>query len=217
MYQGAIFDLDGVLVDTAKYHFLAWQALAQKLGIHFTERDNERLKGVSRMASLDVLLSLGDQQYDTATKEKFAQEKNDLYVSYIEKMDATEILPGVTALLTHLQQEKIKICLGSASKNAPLILKRTGLDQYFDAIVDGNDVQKAKPDPEVFLKGAEKLGLAPAFCVVFEDALAGCEAGKAGGMYVVGVGTKENLPLADEVHANLVDFTGDHLFQLKKL
>ena len=212
MYQGAIFDLDGVLVDTAKYHFLAWKKLADRLGITFTEKDNERLKGVSRTASLEILLSLGSKTYSEAEKQAFATEKNDLYVSYIEKMDAGEILPGAADFLAHLKARHIKIALGSASKNSPLILVQTGLNQYFDAVVDGNDVSKAKPDPEVFLLGAKRLNLAPAQCVVFEDALAGVQAGKNGGMYVVGIGTAENLPGADIVLPNLVGFTGDNLF-----
>lgn len=212
MYQGAIFDLDGVLVDTAKYHFLAWQDLAERLGITFTPQDNERLKGVSRMASLDILLSLGDKTYTDEEKEQFAAEKNKLYVSYVSKMDASEILPGVADFLAHIKARGVKIALGSASKNSPLIMKNTGLNQYFDVIVDGNDVSKAKPDPEVFVLGAKRLHLQPAQCVVFEDAFAGIQAGKSGGMYTVGIGTRENLPNADIVMPNFIGFTGDNLF-----
>ncbi|WP_429976068.1 beta-phosphoglucomutase [Enterococcus sp. DIV0086] len=212
MYEGAIFDLDGVLVDTAKYHFLAWKSLADRLGINFTEQDNERLKGVSRMASLDILLSLGNRTYIEDQKAQMAAEKNDLYVSFIEKMNHSEILPGVVAFLTALKARKIKTSLGSASKNSSIILQNTGLMQYFDAIVDGNDVTKAKPDPEVFLLGAKRLGLTPVKCVVFEDAQAGCEAGKAAKMYVVGIGKAKNLPSADMVIPDFKHLKAEQLF-----
>lgn len=207
IYQGAIFDLDGVLVDTAKYHFLAWQALAEELEIPFSEHDNERLKGVSRMASLEILLSLGNNPtYSASEKEAFAALKNERYVAYISEMDASEILTGVKPTLENLREQGIRIALGSASKNAPLILERTGLLRYFDELVDGNDVAKAKPDPEVFLRGAEKMGLPPETCVVFEDSEAGCSAAKAAGMYAVGIGKAANLPSADEHLASLEAF-----------
>lgn len=196
-YLGAIFDLDGVLVDTAKYHFLAWKKLADQLDIPFTEEDNERLKGVSRIRSLDILLSLGNKSYSEDERNKFMEQKNKEYVRYISQMDEREILPGVIELLNQLKDRKLKIALGSASKNSGLILKNTKLQDYFDVIVDGNDVSKAKPDPEVFLLGAKRIGIPASQCIVFEDAYAGIEAAKKAGMLAIGVGNRKNLPHAD--------------------
>ncbi|MFV0564691.1 MAG: beta-phosphoglucomutase [Flavobacteriaceae bacterium] len=201
---GVIFDLDGVIVDTAKYHFLAWKNLADSLGITFTETDNELLKGVSRVRSLEILLGLGKVQLPEAEKQKFLISKNDEYLSYITKMDASEILPGVNALLDNLDQQGIKYVLGSASKNAPLILKQVGLLNRFAGIVDGNSVSKAKPDPEVFLIGAQKLGLPPENCIVFEDAIAGVEAANTAKMVSVGIGDKQTL---SQAHFNFNNVT----------
>lgn len=192
--QAAIFDLDGVIVDTAKYHYIAWKALAQKLGFDFTEKDNERLKGVSRLTSLDILLEVGGISLPEAQKLALANEKNARYVSYIEKMNPGEILPGVQVFLNEMRAAGIKTAIGSASKNAPMILERLKLASFFDAVIDGNLVSKAKPDPEVFVKGAEALGVSPANCVVFEDAAAGVEAAHNGGMACIGIGLPENLP-----------------------
>ena len=202
-YLGAIFDLDGVLVDTAKYHYLAWKQLADRLNIPFTKEDNEQLKGVSRVKSLEILLSLGSKNYTENERKQFMDQKNETYVRYISHMDESEILPGVVELLNQLKRKKIKIALGSASKNSELILKNTKLQDYFDAIVDGNDVSKAKPDPEVFLLGAKKIGIPANQCMVFEDAKAGIEAAKQAGMLAIGVGTQENLPNADILIKNL--------------
>jgi len=196
-YLGAIFDLDGVLVDTAKYHFLAWKKLADQLDIPFTEEDNERLKGVSRIKSLDILLSLGNKSYSEDERNKFMEQKNKEYVRYISQMDEREILPGVIELLNQLKDRKLKIALGSASKNSGLILKNTKLQDYFDVIVDGNDVSKAKPDPEVFLLGAKRIGIPASQCIVFEDAYAGIEAARKAGMLAIGVGNRKSLPHAD--------------------
>ncbi|MDT2567570.1 beta-phosphoglucomutase [Enterococcus avium] len=196
-YLGAIFDLDGVLVDTAKYHFLAWKKLADQLDIPYTEEDNERLKGVSRIKSLDILLSLGNKSYSEDERNKFMEQKNKEYVRYISQMDEREILPGVIELLNQLKDRKLKIALGSASKNSGLILKNTKLQDYFDVIVDGNDVSKAKPDPEVFLLGAKRIGIPASQCIVFEDAYAGIEAAKKAGMLAIGVGNRKSLPHAD--------------------
>ena len=196
-YLGAIFDLDGVLVDTAKYHFLAWKKLADQLDIPFTEEDNERLKGVSRIKSLDILLSLGNKSYSEDERNKFMEQKNKEYVRYISQMDEREILPGVIELLNQLKDRKLKIALGSASKNSGLILKNTKLQDYFDVIVDGNDVLKAKPDPEVFLLGAKRIGIPASQCIVFEDAYAGIEAAKKAGMLAIGVGNRKSISHAD--------------------
>jgi len=213
MIEACIFDLDGVVVDTAKYHFIAWKALAQELGFDFTEEDNERLKGVSRMQSLDILLEIGGKQFSEAEKMAMAEKKNTLYVSYIEKMSPEETLPGVEQFLRELRAKGIKTALGSASKNAPLILERIGLAGWFDVIVDGNSISEAKPNPEVFLKGAEKLGILPERCVVFEDAIAGVEAARNANMYCIGIGVSGNLGLADLVIPGFDGFTVDMLMK----
>lgn len=205
--KACLFDLDGVIVDTAKYHFIAWKALAQKLGFEFTEEHNERLKGVSRMTSLDILLEIGNVKLSQEEKETMASQKNELYVSFIEKMEPDEILPGVVDFLKELKLANIKTAIGSASKNAPLILDRLKLNDYFDAIIDGNKVRNAKPDPEVFLKGAEALGLKPEECIVFEDAAAGIEAAINGGMKCIGIGEPENLNRANKVVPGFSNFS----------
>ncbi|EOL44708.1 beta-phosphoglucomutase [Enterococcus phoeniculicola] len=206
--KGALFDLDGVLVDTASYHYLAWKELANELNIPFTKVDNERLKGVSRMASLDILLSLDKENrlYTSEQKEAMATRKNDLYVQLIRHMDASEILPGVVSLLKMLREQGVKIALGSASKNAPKIMASTGLSAFFDAVIDGNVAANAKPDPEVFLKGAAAIGISPDECAVFEDAEAGLQAAKSAGCFAIGVGESVNLPSADVVYSDLTLF-----------
>ncbi|MBG6235415.1 beta-phosphoglucomutase [Pedobacter sp. CAN_A7] len=188
-----IFDLDGVLVDTAVYHYKAWKQLANDLGFDFTEAQNEHLKGVNRMRSLDMILAWGGVEKTAEEKEVLATSKNTQYVGMINKMTAAEVLPGTIDLLTALQQAGFKIALGSASKNAGVILERTQLTHFFDAIVDGNLVSASKPDPEVFVKGATMVGVTPAQSVVFEDAQAGIDAALAANMKVVGVGLPENL------------------------
>jgi beta-phosphoglucomutase len=203
--RGAIFDLDGVLVDTAKYHYLAWRRLARELGFDFSEADNERLKGVSRIRSLEILLELGNCPMDEGEKEKAAAKKNAWYVEYLNTLDETALLPGSREYLLSLRDRNIRIALGSASKNAPLILRRLKIASLFDAVIDGNSVDKAKPDPEVFLKGAAALSLAPERCMVFEDSLAGIQAAKAGGMTAIGVGKPELLPGAVFYIADLRD------------
>ncbi|WP_139904101.1 beta-phosphoglucomutase [Clostridium thermarum] len=197
--KGCIFDLDGVIVDTAKYHYLAWKRLASEMGFDFTEKDNERLKGVSRMRSLDILLEVGGKTVPEDKKEALAAKKNNWYVEYISKMDKSEILPGVENFFKTLKANNIKIALGSASKNSMLILNNLGLTDYFDAIIDGNKVSKAKPDPEVFTLAAKEMNLSPSECVVFEDAQAGIEAAKAGNMKVIAVGSEENLKDFDKI------------------
>lgn len=202
---GVIFDLDGVIVDTAKYHFLAWKNLADNLGFEFTEAHNELLKGVSRVRSLDILLEIGNITISDAEKQKFLVSKNEEYLKYITKMDAKEILPGVTELLDILDDLNIEYVLGSASKNAPLILKQVNLLDRFLGIVDGNSVSKAKPDPEVFLIGADKLNLKPENCIVFEDAIAGVEAANKANMISVGIGNKDTLSKANYNFNNLTE------------
>jgi beta-phosphoglucomutase len=201
--RAAIFDLDGVIVDTAKYHFLAWKRLANELGFDFTAADNERLKGVSRVRSLEILLEIGNVSVDEETRRQVAARKNEWYVDYIRQMDASEILPGAMEYLQLLRMKGVRIALGSASKNAPLILERLGISMLFDAIVDGNKVSKAKPDPEVFLRAAEELKIPIDECVVFEDAEAGIEAAHRAGMTAVGIGKPALLKDADIVIAGL--------------
>ncbi|MBI1316272.1 beta-phosphoglucomutase [bacterium] len=192
-----LFDLDGVIVDTAKYHFWAWKRLAEGLGIGFDEEQNEQLKGVSRVESLNRILKWGDK---TLCPDEFAEaldRKNRDYLSYVEQMQPDEILPGVSEFLSQCRALGIPVALGSASKNAPLILDRLGLRAQFDAVVDGNSTQRSKPDPEVFLLGARALGVAPDRCVVFEDAQAGIEAAHRAGMKAVGVGHASELSEAE--------------------
>jgi len=205
--RGCIFDLDGVIVDTAKYHFMAWRRLAKELGFEFTVEDNEALKGVSRMTSLEILLMTGGVTVSDKEKEVLAARKNGWYVEFISGMTPDEILPGSVRLLKSLRKAGILTAIGSASRNAGTILDRIELREMFDVIVDGNKIQKAKPDPEVFLKGAEEMNLPPSCCIVFEDAQAGIEAAIAGGMKSVGVGSPELLGRADLVIPNLKNIT----------
>ena len=211
---GFIFDLDGVIVDTAKYHFLAWRNLAEELGFEFTEEHNELLKGVSRVRSLEILLTIGKVEISEEQKQEMLIAKNTEYLGFVNKMSADEILPGVEDMLNFLDENGIKFALGSASKNAPLILEKVGLLERFSAIVDGNDVSKAKPDPEVFLIGAEKLGLQAENCVVVEDAIAGVEAANAAQMVSIGIGEKEVLGHANYVFADMTEITSDFLKDL---
>ncbi len=197
--KGAIFDLDGVIVDTAKYHYLAWKRLASELGFEFTEAHNEALKGVSRMKSLEILLGVGGIKADEQTRRELAEKKNNWYVELISRMEANEVLPGARSFLALVRRLGIKTALGSASRNAPLILDRLELSSLFNAIVDGNSVSRAKPDPEVFLKCAQRLDLRPYDCIVFEDAVAGIEAAKNAGMAVIGIGAPLALSNADYV------------------
>lgn len=210
--KACLFDLDGVIVDTAKYHYQAWRSLARRLGFDFSPAHSERLKGVSRMASLDILLEVGGiSGVSDADKQRMADEKNAEYVSLISRMTPDEVLPGAEDFLRSLRAAGIRTALGSASKNAMTILDRLQLTPLFDAIVDGTKVAKAKPDPEVFLRGAEALGVAPAECVVFEDAEAGIEAAIAGGMRCVGIGSPDILGRANLVVPGLSAMTLDRL------
>lgn len=188
MIRGFLFDLDGVLVDTAQYHFLAWQRMAAELGIHFGEAENEQLKGVSRAESLNRILAWGGKSLSDAEKQHWMTLKNDWYLELVRGMPADDYLPGAHEFLRASRAAGIKVALGSASKNAPLILERLGWIPLFDALIDGNVVTASKPDPEVFLEGARRLGLKPEECVVFEDSEAGVEAARRGGMKVVGIG-----------------------------
>jgi len=201
--HAAIFDLDGVIVDTAKYHYLAWKRLANENGFDFSEADNERLKGVSRTRSLEILLEIGSLTLAESAKEALAAKKNAWYVEYIRHMDTSEILPGAAEYLQRLRKRGVKTAIGSASKNAPLILERLEIASLFDVVMDGTKVQQAKPDPEVFLRAAGELGVPAEICVVFEDAEAGIEAAHRAGMGAVGIGRPFTLKDADMVIAGL--------------
>ena len=211
--KGLLFDLDGVLVDTARYHFKAWKRLAETFEVDFNEERNEKLKGVSRVESLRKILEWGGKTLSDAEFQKAMDLKNTWYLEYIDRMAPDEVLPGAERFLKEARQDGYKIALGSASKNAPRILEKVGLTPLFDAIIDGNRTSRSKPDPEVFLLGAEDLLLQPSQCVVFEDAEAGVEAAKAGGMYAVGVGSAEVLHKADKVIPGFEDL---HLVDLEK-
>lgn len=201
--KACLFDLDGVIVDTAVYHYKAWKRLADQLGLKFTEHDNELLKGVSRVRSLEIILELNHVTKTIEEQTELATQKNNWYVEMINQMTPAEILPGAKEFLEACRAAGIKTALGSASKNSGTILNKINLAGLFDAIVDGNHVSKAKPDPEVFLKGAEALGVQPSECVVFEDAIAGVEAAINGGMKVVGIGLAEVLGKANIVVSGL--------------
>lgn len=209
--KGFIFDLDGVIVDTAKYHFLAWQRLAKSLDIDFTEEENGQLKGVSRVKSLEKILAWGNK---TISEDKFTElmgKKNEEYLSYIAEMDNKEILPDVPRVLETLIEKQQPISLGSASKNARTILDRVDLKKHFDAIVDGNDVSKAKPDPEVFLIAAKLLNIEPENCIVFEDSVAGVEAANTANMVSIGIGSKDVLGHAQYVFNDFTEISEDFL------
>jgi beta-phosphoglucomutase len=197
--KGLLFDLDGVIVDTAKYHFLAWRKMANELGIDFNEEQNEQLKGISRKESLDLILDWGGITLPKADFIRYMELKNEWYLEYIYTMTPESMLPGVEDFLLDCKHKGYKIALGSASKNAQLILDKLNITHLFDAIIDGNVVQNSKPHPEVFLRGAEAVGLQPSQCLVFEDALAGIQAAHNGGMKAVGIGSPNVLVDADLV------------------
>jgi len=209
MKKAFIFDLDGVIVDTAKFHYLAWKKLANDLGFDFSEKQNEMLKGVSRSKSLEILLEIGNISLTQEHKEKLMFEKNQRYLSSVESLGASEILPGIKDLILFLKSKNIRVALGSASKNAIPLLKSLELFEFFDAIVDGNDVTHAKPDPEVFLLAAEKLRVSPENCVVVEDSQAGIQAANIAGMTSLGIGSPENLSGSDFLFASTGDLTTD--------
>lgn len=202
-----LFDLDGVIVDTAKYHYLAWQKIASKLNINFTIKDNELLKGVSRVRSLDIILELGNIKASQEDKNKWLIEKNEEYLSYLVNMDENEILPGVMKVLDFLKEKQQLIALGSASKNARPILEKTGILHYFDTIVDGNDVTNAKPDPEVFLIAAKNLNTEAKNAIVFEDSVAGIQAANIGKMTSIGIGETKTLHEAKYVFENFTQIS----------
>lgn len=195
-YQGIIFDLDGVICSTDEYHYQAWQALADRLHIPFDRTVNNRLRGVSRMASLEIVLEKADTAYTQAEKEAFAQEKNALYRELLANMSPADLSAEVRSTLDALRAQGVKLAIGSSSRNTPFILERIGLSGYFDAVSDGNNITHSKPDPEVFVKAAQMLGLAPSVCLVVEDAHAGVEAGANGGFATAAMGDAKDDPRA---------------------
>lgn len=204
MIKAVIFDLDGVLVTTDELHFKAWKQLADELGIkNFTKADNARQRGVSRMASLEVVLEKTDRKFSDAEKAMLAEKKNDMYVKALSGLSRADVLPGVFEFIEYIRSKGIKAAVGSASKNTPLILEKTELADKFDAVSCGLDTSKSKPDPEVFLIAAKKLGTPPEECIVIEDSDAGIEAAKAGGMYVLAVGAAKANKNADYSAENL--------------
>ncbi|MBS9766257.1 MAG: beta-phosphoglucomutase [Flavobacteriaceae bacterium] len=216
MNKTFIFDLDGVIVDTAKYHYLAWKNLANSLGFDFTKEQNEQLKGVSRVRSLEILLGIGKISLSDEEKTRLLHQKNREYLAYIEKMTQEEVLPGVNALLDYLDEKGIKYALGSASKNAEIILEKINLWHRFTAIVDGNSVSKAKPDPEVFLIACKLLHSTPENSIVVEDAIAGVQAANSAGMTSIGIGKKEVLGQANYVFSSMEEITPEFLNTLIK-
>jgi beta-phosphoglucomutase len=211
-----IFDLDGVIVDTAKYHYLAWQKIANELNIDFTLEHNELLKGVSRVRSLDIILELGKVEASQEDKDRWLVQKNEDYLSYLVDMDESEILPGVFPVLKFLKKNGQPIALGSASKNARPILEKTGILSYFDAIVDGNDVTNAKPDPEVFLIAAKLLNISPDDAIVFEDSVAGVQAANIGNMTSIGIGSATVLHEAKYIFKDFTEIDTNFIEDLIK-
>ncbi|MDO5022283.1 MAG: beta-phosphoglucomutase [Eubacteriales bacterium] len=195
--KAVIFDLDGVLVSTDDYHYQAWKQMADEEKIYFDRTINERLRGVSRMASLEIILEKSTKEYSPDDKNTLAERKNAYYVEKIQSITANDILPGSMETIRALKTKNIKIAVGSSSKNAPLILKRLGIDELFDAVVDGNQITHSKPNPEVFVKCAEKMNIEPSECLVVEDAQSGIEAGYNAGMKTLAVGSAQESPLAD--------------------
>jgi beta-phosphoglucomutase len=214
--KGFIFDLDGVIVDTAKYHFLAWKKLANSIGVDFSEEQNEQLKGVSRVRSLEKILEWGNKELSKSEFKDLMSQKNDDYLSYIETMSENEILPDVKKTLDYLIKNDQPIALGSASKNARTILAKVDLLDQFNDIVDGNNVTKAKPDPEVFLIAAERIKVRPENCVVFEDSVAGIRAANTAQMISVGIGDKAVLNEADHVFTDFTEMKKEFIEELIK-
>lgn len=212
--KGFIFDLDGVIVDTAKYHFLAWKKLAETINISFTEEDNEQLKGVSRVRSLEKILAWGHTEVPKEQFDQLLVRKNEDYLNYIATMGSNEILPDVPRVLNFLKEGSQPIALGSASKNAREILKKVALFNDFHCIVDGTNVTKAKPDPEVFLIAAEGIEMSASNCIVFEDSLAGIEAANTAGMISIGIGDAAVLHQADYVFADFTQISNQFLQEL---
>ncbi|MTD40229.1 beta-phosphoglucomutase [Erwinia sp. CPCC 100877] len=216
MKKGFVFDLDGVITDTAKFHYIAWKNLAASLSISIDEAFNETLKGISRMDSLDRILLHGHKEtdYTLAEKEHLAEQKNDEYVKLLTDLTADDLLPGVHDFLVQTKAQSIPCALASASKNAPMILKKLGVFDYFAHIVDPETLKKGKPDPEIFIKAANSIQVAPEEAVGFEDAQAGIAGIKAAGMYAVGISGTEKLAGADLQVASMTELTVKQLIEV---
>jgi len=206
LIKACIFDLDGVIVDTARYHYLAWKRLAKELGIDLTLEDNERLKGVSRMRSMEIILEIGGISISEHEKERLANKKNTWFVDYIERMAPEEIFPGVKLLIKDMRELGIKTALASSSKNAKTVIQLLHIRNEFDVVVDGTMITHTKPHPEIFLLAADRLGVEPEACLVFEDAEAGVEAALAAGMKCVGVGSPAMLKEANRIVSTTSEF-----------
>ena len=207
MIKGCIFDLDGVIVDTAHYHYLAWKRLAHELGYNLTEQENEKLKGVSRMESLNIILDLAGISLNQSHKELLANKKNIWFNDYIERMTPDEIFPGVEELIAGMKGKGLRIGLASSSKNAKTVLRQLRIEKEFDTVVDGSMINRTKPDPQIFLMAAERIGVSPQSCLVIEDAEAGVAAARAAGMKCIGIGSTELLGEADRVFAKTSDIS----------
>ena len=203
-FKAVIFDLDGVICYTDEYHYLAWQAVADSIGVPFDRTVNNRLRGVSRMESLDIILEKYSGTLSQAEKEALAEQKNELYKKYLQQMSPADLSEEVSTTLNLLDELGLKLAIGSSSKNAPFILQQIGLGGYFDAVSDGNNITRSKPDPEVFIKAAQMLCLAPRDCLVVEDAVSGAQAGHAGGFRVACLGDASNAKACDY---NLAEFS----------
>ncbi|CAM3850088.1 beta-phosphoglucomutase [Mesobacillus thioparans] len=214
--QAFIFDLDGVITDTAEYHFLAWKALAEDLGITFTREDNEELKGVSRMDSLEKILELGGRTGDFSAEEKeaLAEKKNEHYLTLIQNITPADLLPAIKELIADIKAKGLKLGLASASKNAFTVMESLGMKSEFDIIVDAKTVVNGKPHPEVFLRAAEMLGVEPEACIGVEDAAAGVQAIKAAGMFAVAVGPTESFEIADIVYASTDELSFEKIVEV---
>ena len=215
--SAVIFDLDGVIVSTDEYHYQAWKRISDQENIYFDRKINERLRGVSRMESLDIILSHSDKNYSDTEKQSLAQRKNTIYCELLNNLSPNDILPGVIYLLLALKARDIKIAIGSSSKNTPFILEQIGLTSNFDAIADGNSIKNSKPDPEVFLLAAELLGVQPEECAVMEDAQAGIDAAKAAGMKAIGIGSAATCLNADIKLLDLTNVDIDHLLEVNEI
>ncbi|PGV53810.1 beta-phosphoglucomutase [Bacillus sp. AFS037270] len=215
--SAVIFDLDGVIVSTDEYHYEAWKQISDQEQIYFDREINERLRGVSRMESLDIILSHSDKTYSETEKHLLAQRKNDIYCELLNNLSPNDILPGVINLLLGLKARDIRIAIGSSSKNTPFILSQIGLTTNFDAIADGNSIKNSKPDPEVFLLAAKMLGVEPEECAVIEDAQAGIDAAKAAGMKAVGIGSAAKCLNADLKLTDLTNIEIDQLLEVTKI
>ncbi|MCA1029616.1 beta-phosphoglucomutase [Bacillus timonensis] len=214
--QAVIFDLDGVITDTAEYHYLAWKALGEDIGIPFTREFNEELKGISRMDSLDKILALGGRVNDFSLEEKeqLAHKKNEHYKELIQKISPLDILPGIQELIVEIKEMKLKMGLASVSKNAFTVMDALRLTDQFDVIVDANTIANSKPDPEIFLTAARLLEVDPSHCIGIEDAAAGVDAIKSAGMFAVGVGSVQTLYKADVVYESTSDLSFKNMVEL---